>query len=133
MKNLWLPFIVTCMLGCESKDIQLTQYDLGANISCLQNESVLVTDSKGLIAPFTVTITMIADSRCPTGADCIVEGQASVNFGIEKDSFQLQTGQSRELVIHGQPLEIMLIDVTPYPTGTNGNQKKSAVFIFERL
>ncbi len=70
MKYLFWLSIGISMLGCESH-IVLVQSDLGVNITSFQNESILINDSKGQVAPFSVSVLIISDSRCPSDAVCI--------------------------------------------------------------
>src|ERR1700675_2135796 len=95
MKYLFWLLIGIGMLGGESH-VVLVQHDLGANITSFQNESVLINDSKGEVAPFGVSVLTISDRRCPSDVVCIWAGQASVDFRIEGSSFQLLIGQSKE-------------------------------------
>ena len=121
-------FIGLILLGCESNNITPNQSQPGDNISLHQNESILITE-----VPLHVTVLTISDSRCPVDVECFWAGQASADFKIDGITFQLLVGQAKEFDIPGKHLKITLIDVIPYPTTTNGNEKKSAVLVIERL
>jgi len=128
MKTLHFLFIGLILLGCESDKITPNQSQPGKNIALHQSESILITE-----VPLHVSVLAISDSRCPADVECFWAGQASADFKIDGITFQLLVGQAKEFDIPGKHLELTLIDVIPYPTTTNGNEKKSAVFVIERL
>lgn len=68
----------------------------------------------------TVKVRDVADSRCPIGADCITEGDATVYLnatdGKESHDFSLDlngSGNPKDTVFFGY--RIRLKDVTPFP------------------
>ena len=128
MKTRHFLFIGLILLGCESKDIGPNHGRLGENITLYQNESILIAE-----IPLSIRVLTITDGRCSSDVECFWAGQASVGFGIDGTTFQLLIGQFKEFDNQGKHVRITLIDVTPYPTTTNGGDKKSAVFAITRL
>jgi len=67
-----------------------------------------------------VKVVSVSDSRCPTGAFCVTEGQVIVNFlatkGSASESFQLQltgTDEGADTVLMGYVFKLKT--VTPFP------------------
>ena len=84
---------------------------------------VLAPGESMRIREFDITITfegVVEDSRCPTGVDCIREGDAAVRIRIDARAvppatYILHTSEAfdREIV-HGE-VRVRLVAVTPHP------------------
>ena len=127
MKTRDFLFIGLILLGCESKNIGPNHGRLGENITLYQNESILIAE-----IPLSIRVLTITDSRCPSDVVCVWAGQASVVFKIDSTTFKLLIGKVKEFDIL-KHLKITLINVIPHPTSTNGDEKKGAVFVVEKL
>ena len=128
MKTRDFLFIGLILLGCESKNIGPNHGRLGENITLYQNESILIAE-----VPLNVDVMTILDSRCPYDVECFWAGQASVVFKIDSTTFKLLIGKVKEFDILSKHLKITLINVIPHPTSTNGDEKKAAVFVVEKV
>jgi hypothetical protein len=63
--------------------------------------------------------TVVSDSRCPRGVQCIRAGEATIRIAVEKapnarGSFELLTTPSRNEATYN-PYTIRLLGVNPYP------------------
>lgn len=134
MKNILVCIcIVAVLLGCESKELAVSQNDIGVNISKGQNESAVIEDISDLTRRFEVKVLAIDDSRCPSDVVCVHAGWATVDFKINDLSFTLRIGESVEFTIHNQQFKLTLIDVVPYPTTTNQDERKKAIFVVDKV
>jgi len=135
MKNILIACfcIVAVLLGCESKELAVSQNDIGVNISKGQNESAVIKNASDLTHKFEVKVLAIDDSRCPSDVVCVHAGWASVDFKINDLSFTLGIGESFEFTIHNQQFKLTLIDVVPYPTTTNQDERKKAIFVVDKV
>lgn len=89
---------------------------------------IQLNQSARLGADLTIKADTLADSRCPTGVQCVWEGVAYVSAVISKESAQQRVrlslnSQSRRtgadssgVVLGGQTYQVRLLDVRPYPT-----------------
>ena len=93
-------------------------------------------------SPFSIEVTSIKDSRCPSDVVCIWAGQAQVTFfitGIDQpiDLYLVMGSQcetcSYEFVFEGRLYELILEDVSPYPTRKNINSSRKAHFTVHAL
>lgn len=70
---------------------------------------------------------LITDSRCPKGANCIWEGNAEVAITATTSKkvtpFQLNTNTTMQTTVDFETYKITLIDVTPYPTDPSKKTK----------
>lgn len=119
------------LLGCQYNDVK-QQVDLGSKIASHQNESVLIRDAR-VKDSFRTSVISISDSRCPSDVYCVWAGQASVNFEIGANSFSLLLHESKYFTIGAQTLRITLDDVVPYPSTTNVQEDKQAVFTIQLM
>lgn len=134
MKNLLVAgMMVVCIWGCDTKDPAVSQTDMGASVFKAQDESAVIRDSGDLVSAFEVLVKKIEDSRCPSDAICVHMGWASVDFKIRDNEFTLQIGQTKEFSLFSRQFKLTLLNVTPYPTSANHDERKIAVFKVERL
>lgn len=110
--------------------------NLGENIDLTINESVMIKSEN-----LTISFENIADSRCPTGVNCIQAGKAKVSLKLTKD----EKDEMLELEAKGlcesddgscgsagnaHGYSIKLINVYPYPSEPKAGDEKP---IYARL
>ena len=112
-----LPSLIICPLACASSPVgRDTSQDTGTRLVLAAGEARLVPETD-----LTLTfVRLVADSRCPTGATCIREGDATVLVRVDRPGhaaadLTLHTSGpgSREVVVDN--VLVTLIDVMPYP------------------
>ena len=121
MKNilgiLLIVFIYSCSKGDNSS---ISQYDLKVNKNIfLDNGKCLEIIDK----EYEICLISINDSRCPSGGECVWEGDAVVEFNfkskLENKSFSLHTNDELQQDTIINNLKIKLLNVLPYPTLNN--------------
>jgi hypothetical protein len=130
MKNILLLLLAILIYSCSSyKNNLIIQYDLNSDKNIILNNGkcLEITDTA-----YKICLKSIKDSRCPTGVNCIWEGDAVVLFNFqsktEKKSFELHTARNLKQDIIINNLRIKLINVFPYPVAKiPTNQKDYSV------
>lgn len=92
---------------------QSTAPRLGENIVVRFNEAVRIPSDTTTVRFAAVT----SDSRCPSGAQCVWAGEATVVFtvgGVRPVTLGLQPGSVPSTAIVGM-YQITLVALTPYP------------------
>lgn len=93
-------------------------------------------------SPFSIEVMSIRDSRCPSDVICVWAGEAQVTFSITGigQLIDLYLGVesqcktcSYKFVFEGRLYELILVDVTPYPTRNNINSIRKAHFSVHSL
>jgi len=125
-KSCGILFLV-CMAACTYNDAAI-QNGLHISFSQGQGKSVSAGDPS-----FQILIEKISDSRCPIGLYCIWGGEASVTFQIVSSEYVLKIGESKIFSDNQRSYKLILKDVTPFPSTTNMNAEKKAVFTLEKL
>lgn len=136
-----LTLLITLLLSNCSADDNSQQNTKSGNLSrsvfLQDNESVHYTVSNEEVE---VRITQINDSRCPQDVVCIWGGEVIV-------SFLIPTGQTIDLCLGGSTdcissaefslnditYQLILLDVKPYPTTTNGEEKRVVEFTLVKV
>lgn len=127
-------FIILLVCNCTGDDSHRnsTSGNLGRSVFLQKNESVNYTVSNEVIE---VHITQINDSRCPQDVVCIWGGEVIVSFLIPTgETLELCLGGSTDCVsssefsFNGNTYQLILLDVKPYPTTTNGNEERVVEF-----
>ena len=86
------------------------------------------------------TLTEVDDSRCPQGVTCVWAGKVMVTLTVT-DAAATQTlrltrapqqADSAKLTLNKQAYWLRLLDVTPYPSETNGGEAKVAAIRLRR-
>jgi hypothetical protein len=125
MKVLLYSFIVFLSVNgldkCNHEHTEENHFKLGENFDLPLNEKVSFESEK-----LEITFVSIADSRCPTGVNCIQAGKAKVAFKLTKDGKdEMLNLESKGLceaedgscgsggTAHGYTVK--LINVYPYP------------------
>ncbi len=117
MKKGVIILLTVFLLGCNKNSDVTDQYNLSANpiITLKYKECIDISDFGFKICLDSI----LNDSRCPSGVDCVWEGDAQVRFSIKKADeiklFRLHTQRNfqRDTTING--LKISLVSLTPYP------------------
>ncbi|RZK62349.1 MAG: hypothetical protein EOO59_02785 [Hymenobacter sp.] len=103
-------------------------------------EQQTTTLPAGGSSPLRVTLTQVHESRCPTGVQCFLAGSVAVEVELVDATAtpqlaliyrydNVRPGYSRDsvsVVLNQQAYWLRLLDVTPYPSTTNGSQTKVA-------
>ena len=92
---------------------QSTAPKLGENIAVRFNEAVRIPSDTTTVRFTGVT----SDSRCPSGAQCVWAGEATVVFtvgGVQQVALGLQPGSTPGTAIVGM-YQITLVALDPYP------------------
>lgn len=117
MKYALLFLVSVAFFGCSSNDTSSADhYDLKIHKSKIiaYNKCLKIVE-KG----YELCVNSINDSRCPSGGECIWEGDAVVKFSLisnaETKTFSLHTNKNfpQDTLINN--LNIKLLDVFPYP------------------
>ena len=108
----------------------------GVRMSFSQTEGKSITTVADPILQ--VWVKTISDSRCPIGLYCIWGGEASVTFEVVSSEyslkvFSLKIGESIVFTDNQRSYKLTLKDVTPFPSTTNANEVKTAMFTLEKL
>ncbi|MBC7572511.1 MAG: hypothetical protein H7319_22680 [Spirosoma sp.] len=109
----------------------------------------LGTNQSGRLASgVIVRVDSIRDSRCPSDAVCIWEGNATISLlvSVPSDSTRVKlilgpdpskkiagNSDSMGIQLDNQAYKVILRDVNPYPTTTNLSQAKTAVVQVSKL
>lgn len=129
---------MTILIYSCSKDENnpIIQYDLKAK------ENIILDNGKCLEIidkEYKICLKSINDSRCPSGAECVWEGDAVVEFNFksntENKSFALHTNDKFQQDTLINNLKIKLINVFPYPdlnNPTNQNEYTAEFSISEQ-
>lgn len=102
--------------------ISITQFAMGQN-STLPGTHLLKLKEKLKIDKCKIQfLKVIEDSRCPTGAQCIVPGTVSVLLRINGTQYTISSKQSH-LSIQQNDInyQIELLDVIPHPIAKQSN------------
>jgi len=62
---------------------------------------------------------IVADNRCPIGAQCITAGNATILLQVGSKKFTFQIGESIKYKKRNEVYEIKLIDLRPYRESDN--------------
>lgn len=131
--------IILLVCNCTGDDSQRnsTSGNLGRSVFLQKNESVHYSVSTEDIE---IQITQINDSRCPQDVVCIWGGEVIVSFLIPTgETIELCLGgstdcvSSSEFTFNGNTYQLILLDVKPYPTTTNGNEERVVEFTLVKV
>lgn len=111
LKILVLLMMLSFVFSCETEDDGGNYFDFGKESEFEINKEYLSNDQQ-----LKFTISIINDSRCPTGAQCIWAGEARVTIAIESPSVDtLILSTHDKLKDTYKNIEFELIEVSPYP------------------
>ena len=121
MKKILGILLIVLIYSCSKDDNSpISQYDLKVDKNIiLDNGKCLEIVDKG----YEICLESINDSRCPSGGECVWEGDAVVEFNFksktENKSFSLHTNDKfqQDTIINN--LKIKLLNVIPYPDLNN--------------
>jgi hypothetical protein len=116
---------------------------LSTTIGWAQNpQKLILRQNQEKAAPRTTIkikfVSVVEDSRCPEGVNCIWAGVARVKIQVRKNGgalkeFELNTNQNDKSIIFAGH-EIKLASLTPYPkAGSQINASYRATLTIERL
>ena len=127
-----LLFSVNSLDKCDHENHEDHTYlNLGETFDLPLNESIMIK-SEGL----SISFANLADSRCPTGVNCIQAGKAKVSLKLTKD----ENEESLELEAKGlcesddgscgsggsaHGYTVKLINVYPYPSEPKGGEEQT--------
>ena len=114
-------FLVGLVASCGNaketiKDVEMSEFALNDTTTVVLGEMVICSDDLKLFIQFDE---VIADTRCPKGANCIWEGDAAVKLSVthkkSMDTLTLHTNQEGEKIksLFGYSFE--LVNLSPYP------------------
>lgn len=117
LKTIWILFLPILLISCsqdesESDDFAALKFDKNSILKINQCIDIAETD-------YSLCFESVDDSRCPTNAVCVWEGNAAANLVLKSaagnKSFTLNTHSNfkRDTIINN--LKIELIGVLPYP------------------
>jgi hypothetical protein len=121
MKKLLVILLTILIYSCSKDDNnQISQYDLTAdkNIILDNGKCLEIIDIE-----YEICLKSINDSRCPSGVECVWEGDAVVEFNFKSNTenkfFTLHTNDNfqQDTIINN--LKIKLLNVFPYPDFNN--------------
>jgi hypothetical protein len=123
MRNLVGVAVFLALSGCGPKSTELRCTDatetapmLGENFTIRYHESATV-QNEGLTLIFAE---LVNDSRCPSGAECAVAGNAEVRVSAVKNEqpqdLSLNTGPDHPTQAIYQNYTVQLVSLVPYPT-----------------
>lgn len=129
-------FTIILLASCNSDENNtqsLKTSSLGKTISLQEHEGTRFASPSE--DQFEIEITQILDSRCPQDVVCIWAGQIIVSFKLPTDAIaELCLGgdsncySTIEFEYDSERYELILLDVKPYPTTTNGAEKRTVEF-----
>lgn len=135
--SLLLVFLLSHCTTEDNSQQNSKSANLGRSVFLQDNESVRYAISNEEIE---VRMTQINDSRCPQNVVCIWGGEVIVSFLIPTgDTIKLCLGgstdcvSSNEFSVNGNTYQLILLDVKPYPTTTNGEEKKVVEFTLVKV
>ncbi len=121
MKKVLVILVSILLYSCSSGDITRTvQYDLDLDKSVILDYKKCL---KIVEKEYEICLESINDSRCPTSAVCVWEGDAAIEFNLKSNSenlsFILHSNDTfqQDTVING--LIIKLLGITPFPDLNN--------------
>jgi len=137
--NFMLLVLCTLIVSCSNEDTTqgFKTSDLGKTISLQENEVVRVSLATSEIVE--IKVLEIGDSRCAADVICIWAGQVEVTFKLPtSNTIKLCLGDqtctsNSQFEYEGEIFQLQLLDVTPYPSTTNGNEKRSVDFTLVKL
>ena len=116
----------------KPKEDDQTYSTLGERIDLPLNDSVSIKSEN-----LKITFANMADSRCPTGVNCIQAGKAKVTLNLAKDEKEAEIGLEAKGLCEADDgscgstgsangYTVKLINVYPYPSEPkNGDEQKS--------
>ena len=109
-----LCLLVAGLLSCDKNQQEQTTFDLDEAFSLEVGQTKLCNCT----APAITLDGIVSDSRCPEGAMCVWEGEATVRLAIGDEWLQLSThafsGSAQQKDTLGG-FVYTLVDVLPYP------------------
>lgn len=140
MKTLLFLLAVWGLLGlmqCSKKDSDQVAA-LNQTIKLQNKQSTTV---KAVGTDVQLTVTNIADSRCPSDVECFAAGQATVNVELRDKAGALQAtdlclggcqNDSAAVVLDAVPYWLCLTAVDPYPVSSAPSPTKTAALRLTR-
>jgi hypothetical protein len=129
MKNLTLiSALLILLLSCEKNGNVSKFQDMDVTVPFVLDNSVIISDGDCAGDAKTSTYlcfeTVLSDSRCPTGAECIWAGDAEARFrfavsGQNSVTFTLHTLNSFKTDTTALGYKFTLKSLTPYPSTTH--------------
>lgn len=128
-------FVFLTVLGCKTENLNAVEQNLGTDFNLKISQQTQVDGIK-------LSFDEVADSRCPSNAQCIRAGEVVVDLNLNtqqkikmclgecqlvqpdrKKGFVVQ--DSLEVSVNSQKYLFILRQVNPYPTTTTVNAKEN--------
>lgn len=117
LKTIWLLLLPIVLFSCSQDE---SESDNFAAIKFDKNSVLKINNCLDIAeTEYSLCFESVDDSRCPTNAVCVWEGNAAANFVLKSTTgntpFTLNTNESfkRDTILNN--LKIELIGVLPYP------------------
>lgn len=123
--------LMSCGNAKELEDAtKIAGFDLGDTTSMKLKDIVLCNDDISLFVTFD---SLMNDSRCPIGDNCIWEGNAEVGFSVtykkQLEYISLNTSQKMGKTSNVYGFKFELIELNPYPGSKDAGQTPTSVKI----
>ena len=115
LRILSFALAVTLLVSCDKNESESTTYELGTAFTMHVGDTRLCNCD----APAITLDSIVSDSRCPDGAQCIWEGEATVQLQMGEETLLLSTHVWQEGAQTTDTLGnfiYTLVEVLPYPT-----------------
>lgn len=123
MKNLILFFLIwSAAIACREKKQDVNPQTGSENTRVVSFRQLTTVPASG--TKLKVELLEIADSRCPSNADCVTMGSVQLKFMISKSKSKIEVkvnfsgdrkNNSQTFVLDGQTYELEVSEVLPYP------------------
>lgn len=123
-RNGWLLVTLLLLYGCngatQPDQSKGTRNKTAQNQIAIKYGQQITVAKEGLTLEF---VTVLEDSRCPEGVQCVWEGNARIELsaakaGNDRSSFELNTNDRFPVEAKYLGYLITLIDLQPYPKAT---------------
>ena len=127
----WYAAVIVLVLACSSSggssdppsDQELVDLDTTFELAVGEVAGI---ESTGLTVEFE---RVVSDSRCPTGATCVWEGDAAVAVAVRLDgssaSYELHTQRREATELEFEGFVVRLVDLVPLPDLSNAPKPDS--------
>lgn len=135
--SLLITFLLSNCITEDNSQQNSKPGNLGRSVFLQSNESVQYAIADEEVE---VRVTQVNDSRCPQDVICIWGGEVIVSFLIPTgETIDLCLGgstdciSSAEFSLNGTTYQLIILDVKPYPTTTNGEEKRVVEFTLVKV
>ena len=122
--------LVVALAGCEAEDDGAM---IGHKTSAFEGGRVMIIDPLNKIKPFFVTVTTIQEISCPPEVYCLLGAYRVAVFDVAGQTIALSEEASTDFKHGSVSLRLTLVDLVSFSSWENGNNRKAAVFVFEKI